>query len=108
MNPCGLIANSFFNDTYQLFNGQTEIQINQQGIAWESDLQKFQYLNNDVEQAKKLQWVNVTDEHFMVWMRTAGMPNFRKLWGQVEEKLKQGTEYTIEVRNNYDVELFDG
>lgn len=23
-----------------------------------------------------------TDEHFMVWMRTAGLPNFRKLWGR--------------------------
>jgi hypothetical protein len=25
----------------------------------------------------------MTDEHFIVWMRTAGLPNFRKLWGKL-------------------------
>ena len=30
-------------------------------------------------------------EHFIVWMRTAGLPNFRKLYGKVTEDLKKGT-----------------
>jgi hypothetical protein len=29
-------------------------------------------------------------EHFIVWMRTAGLPNFRKLWGRFENGLKKG------------------
>jgi hypothetical protein len=29
----------------------------------------------------------MTDEHFIVWMRTAGLPNFRKLWGRIDNGL---------------------
>ena len=29
------------------------------------------------------QWWDMRDEHFVVWMRTAGLPNFRKLWGHL-------------------------
>ena len=38
--PCGLVAKSFFNDTYALTtNGTTPITIVQTGIAWDSDIQ---------------------------------------------------------------------
>ena len=47
------------------------------------------------------------DEHFIVWMRTAGLPNFRKLWGRLEQGIKKGT-YNVTVDNNYDVNGFDG
>jgi len=40
-------------------------------------------------------------------MRTAGLPNFRKLWGKINEVLEPGN-YTITVDNNYDVSSFDG
>ena len=39
-NPCGLVAASFFNDTYKVFNGDVEIGIDQTGIAWETDRDK--------------------------------------------------------------------
>lgn len=29
-------------------------------------------------------------EHFIVWMRTAGLPSFRKLWGRIETQLQPG------------------
>jgi len=35
--------------------------------------------------------MDVTDEHFIVWMRTAGLPSFRKLWGKIEKRLEPGT-----------------
>jgi hypothetical protein len=36
------------------------------------------------------------DEHFQVWMRTAGLPNFRKLYAQSFTNLAPGN-YTIDV-----------
>jgi len=27
--------------------------------------------------------LDFTDEHFIVWMRVAGLPTFRKLWGML-------------------------
>jgi hypothetical protein len=46
-------------------------------------------------------------EHFIVWMRTAGLPSFRKLWGKINADLPAGT-YTINIANNYDVSSFEG
>jgi len=40
-------------------------------------------------------------------MRTAGLPNFRKLWGKIETDLQPG-EYVIDITNNYDVAPFKG
>jgi len=40
-------------------------------------------------------------------MRTAGLPDFRKLWGRIEGTLKAGT-YTIQITNSYDVSSFEG
>lgn len=49
----------------------------------------------------------MTDEHFIVWMRTAGLPDFRKLWGKIENDLQPGT-YTVQITNRYDVSRFGG
>ena len=46
-------------------------------------------------------------EHFIVWMRTAGLPNFRKLYGKIDEDLKKGS-YDLNIVNNYNVESFAG
>lgn len=46
-------------------------------------------------------------EHFIVWMRTAGLPNFRKLWGKIERPLEPGSYY-VNITNKYDVASFDG
>ena len=42
-NPCGLVALSFFNDTYSITKAGEEDQtwINDTGIAWRSDKEKF-------------------------------------------------------------------
>lgn len=41
-------------------------------------------------------------------MRTAGLPNFRKLWGKIEVPLKAGKDYQIKIQNNYKVDAFGG
>ena len=38
------------------------------------------------------------DEHFIVWMRTAGLPSFRKLYLKLEEDLEPGT-YEVTISN---------
>lgn len=40
-------------------------------------------------------------------MRTAGLPNFRKLYGQINAGLPAGT-YSVAIFNRYDVNGFDG
>ena len=41
-------------------------------------------------------------------MRTAGLPNFRKLWGRIDPgKITKG-KYQITIQNNYEVTAFQG
>ena len=103
--PCGLIANSLFNDTFKnpiLLNVGGRNQMNQtynmtnKGIAWESDRAlygKTKYKTDEI--AVPPNWVkrypdegynednqppNLDEyEEFHVWMRTAGLPAFSKL-----------------------------
>lgn len=104
-NPCGLTARSVFNDTYTLYDiNENKIDIKETGIAWESDLD-YKFIAPDDQ--NEIQWIDVEDEHFVVWMRIAAMPTFRKLWGIIEEDLDEGTYY-VDVLVNYDVSDWDG
>jgi len=105
--PCGLMAKSYFNDSFKFFkkaidsDEEKEIKVNDKNIARKSDKEK--YKNN---KDKTKQWIDIEkDEHFLVWMRPSPLPNFRKLWGRIEEELKEGTNITIKVENNYNVSL---
>ena len=104
-HPCGLIAKSFFNDTYEIKKkgGNEEIIISKNDIAWSVD--KERYKNS--ENYSNHQWLNVEDERFMVWMRPAALPDFRKPWGRIERDLSEGN-YTLIIENNYPVKSFDG
>lgn len=51
------------------------------------------------------------DEHFVVWMRTAGLSKFRKLYGTLVPPpggFKAGDQVTFEVVPNFEVESFSG
>ena len=107
--PCGLIAKSFFRDTFELYDeNNQQIEINENDIAWDADIKiKF-----DNSQHMEEQWIDMKNEHFIVWMRPSGLPNFRKLWGRIEKKdgfeeLKAGN-YTLKIKNFFDVSKFDG
>lgn len=51
--------------------------------------------------------MDYNNERFMVWMRTAALPKFRKLWGKINSDIPKGT-YTVDILNVYNVEPFDG
>ena len=40
-------------------------------------------------------------------MRTAGLPNFRKLWGKIDKDLEKG-KYSVDISHNFDVNTFKG
>ena len=102
--PCGLIAKTFFNDNFTnwTLNGE-EIIPNDKDIAYKKD--KDNYKNVDLSK----QWLDMSDEHFMVWMRPAPFKNFRKLWGRIENTtIDKGSSISVYVHNNYDVSGFNG
>ena len=47
-------------------------------------------------------------EDLIVWMRTAALPTFRKLYGKIEVDLQAGDEVTVLVENNYNTYSFGG
>lgn len=82
------------------------ITIDDKNIAWSSD-REYKFKNLNVPDWKSIQWQDVEDQKFIVWMRTAGLPNFRKLYGEIKEDLKKGT-YELRIKNLYDVSSFAG
>ena len=99
--PCGLIAKTFFNDTYNFSINNENITVIETGISFERDrsLYKNKY--------DKRQWKDMTDEHFIVWMRPSGLPNPRKIWGKIDMDIKEGDNITIIIKYNYPNYTFD-
>lgn len=50
----------------------------------------------------------VTNEHFIVWMKVAAQPNFRKLYGWFDQPIAKGERLVFEVDANYVVARFKG
>jgi len=166
LNPCGLIANSYFNDVFRL----ADYTMNETGIAWATDVEyrydqpegfcytewdatdfgtlaecldelensnagcstldlsgigqytdpstgikycyfypnsnSYYYLYERYPQISPIK--GVKDEHFIVWMRTAALPNFRKLYGIINTDLEEGTTLTFDIDANFFVQGFEG
>lgn len=116
--PCGLQAKSMFTDKFSLSKMDgPPIELEDNDIAWKSDVEfKFKNLENIPADAlngdhgddyKNIQWLDMTDPHFIVWMRSSALPNFRKLYGKIQNGIKKG-EYVVRVTNKYNVQPFDG
>lgn len=50
----------------------------------------------------------VTNEHFIVWMKTAALSKFRKLYGKIHQDFRKGDKITFEVEANFEVRSFNG
>jgi hypothetical protein len=114
--PCGLIAASFFTDKFNATIGGNAVSWTSKGIAWPSDVNK-KYVkralkdtetNIVVQNGKNVTLPDVTDEEFIVWMRVAGLPTFKKLNRIIQQDLKAGDVVKVEIQNNYDVSAFSG
>lgn len=133
--PCGLIANSLFNDTFPSVtllntangsNNQT-YDFSEKGIAWHGISKNYKNQPNSEltyentlpppNWAKKYPngYTNATgwpqladDEHFQIWMRVAALPTFRKLWGRNDKDVMLNGNYEILANMNYPVKMFSG
>ncbi|XP_015788260.1 cell cycle control protein 50A [Tetranychus urticae] len=138
--PCGAIANSLFNDTFEMFHyygaKYNGVPVIETGIAWATDKNiKFRNPSGAINGTdafkgythppnwQKNVWELDTknpdnngylNEHLIVWMRTAALPTFRKLWGRVNHTIAPyhdglpEADYKIKIKYFYPVTSFKG
>ncbi|CAK9169801.1 unnamed protein product [Ilex paraguariensis] len=116
--PCGLVAWSLFNDTYGFSLNNKILQVNKKDIAWKSDKEhKFgsevypkNFQKGPLIGGGKLNESQPLSEQedLIVWMRTAALPTFRKLYGKIEDDLEANEKITVVIQNNYNTYSFGG
>ncbi|KAI9743993.1 MAG: hypothetical protein M1818_002727 [Claussenomyces sp. TS43310] len=131
--PCGIVANSQFNDTFsnpvlqnvpEAHNDSAIYYMNNQsGIAWASDAKLYGKTKYSVDQiAVPPNWVNrypggytqtpppdlSHDEAFQSWMRTAALPTFSKLAQRNDTATMQSGTYRVDVNYNFPVLEYGG
>ncbi|VAI21702.1 unnamed protein product [Triticum turgidum subsp. durum] len=125
--PCGLVAWSLFNDTYSFarrprraggIGGGEALRVIKSGISWRSERERLfgkhvypkNFQNGSLVGGGRLDPRKPLSEQeeLMVWMRTAAMPRFRKLYGRVEADLDAGETVAVAVRNSYNTYSFEG
>ena len=112
--PCGLLPFSYFNDSFCLPQNSSFEKFTDQNIALKSDLNYFKPFNSKYD--KSINWLSsYTDfpglnmnEHFIVWIRTAAMPDFLKLYMKCEDCTIRKGLYQIEIHMNYPKSMFPG
>lgn len=94
--PCGMIARSVFNDTFNLIG----YKLSDDDLVYESD--KNIWKNGD----KKKQWIDI-DDKLRIWMKISPFSTFRKLYGVVKKDISKG-KITLKVNNYYNVDEWNG
>jgi hypothetical protein len=120
--PCGLIANSMFNDTFMDLNASNPqdgksisvYKLTEDGISWGSEGDLYgkteykpsdvvpppnwidQYNNGSYEGLKELPDLH-TWAAFQVWMRTAGLPTFSKLAKRNDKDILERGTYRLQI-----------
>lgn len=128
--PCGVIANTLFNDTFshQLTNVEDKmlsVPLTNEGTAWHTDRHRYKPTKYNASQiVPPPNWShmfpngytndNIPDlqtwQEFLIWMRTAALPKFYKIalhnvsHGLV---LHKGV-YSMDINLNYPVLSFNG
>eukprot|EP01097_Dermamoeba_algensis_P011006 TRINITY_DN836_c0_g1_i2.p1 TRINITY_DN836_c0_g1~~TRINITY_DN836_c0_g1_i2.p1 ORF type:complete len:310 (+),score=55.71 TRINITY_DN836_c0_g1_i2:87-1016(+) len=114
--PCGLIASSLFNDTFTIYQNDTLLTLDKSDIAWKSDREnKFKNASSIKNDSKIYPLKDETrfpgyieNQDFIVWMRVAAFPTFRKLYGKIDKTLEANSVIRIDIRDVYPVGSFNG
>jgi hypothetical protein len=117
------MANSMFNDSFLLAAAPASAAaavaagLDETGIAWATDkASKFKAVDQSLYR-DRVQYINdtypgvvdnVDNEHFIVWMRPAALPSFRKLYGRIRANLMAGDVLAFDVDARYPVSGFGG
>lgn len=102
--PCGLVAQSFFNDSFELFKTEqtpseaNKVSLSDTNIAWDIDRnERF---------ASKIGEFDISQD-FMVWMRVSAYRNWKKLYRIITDDLTPG-DYLVRVNSTFPVSEFGG
>ncbi|CAG7935030.1 unnamed protein product, partial [Penicillium olsonii] len=131
--PCGLIANSMFNDSignpqYHSPEGSANgnpdpYNMTKTGIAWQSDkelIKTTKYTPEEVSPPPNWGWAldngsytktmrELQDnEDFLVWMRTAGLPSFSKLSRRNDNESMSAGLYSLAIVDYFNVTEYSG
>ncbi|GAO14770.1 uncharacterized protein UV8b_04533 [Ustilaginoidea virens] len=130
--PCGLIANSMFNDSFGNpmwmnapgADSAKPYNMSTSGIAWDSDKDLYGPTKYNVSQIiPPPNWARAypngyTNENkppnlreweaFQVWMRTAGLPSFTKLYKRNDDKAMDAGTYQIAIDDFFPADKYDG
>ena len=127
--PCGLIANSMFNDTIGsllLMNGNDPsktFEFPPKDIVWPFEKDRYGPTKYKLDNVRPPPfWTNNrklvkpdgtykqlpdlhNDERFQNWMKVSGLPIFRKVYGRYNNDIPEGT-YTILISSTYEVQSY--
>ncbi|CAN7063930.1 unnamed protein product [Brassica oleracea var. botrytis] len=116
--PCGLVAWSLFNDTYDFTRNNQKLSVNKKDISWKSDRDsKFgkNVFPKNFQKGFPIGGKSLDpkiplseQEDLIVWMRTAALPIFRKLYGKIDTDLEAGDTIKVLLQNNYNTYSFNG
>lgn len=106
--PCGLIANTFNQDTFTVLKGTTLVPLNVKDISWMSVQERVKDTSYTLDQiSAPPMWRPYesvpqlgSNRRFANWMVPASFSHFRKLYGKFDEGLGAG-EYTMGIESDF-------
>ncbi|CCF57470.1 hypothetical protein KAFR_0C04790 [Kazachstania africana CBS 2517] len=125
--PCGLIANSMFNDTFSTKltgkSGTSDYILTSNGTSWSTDRHRYsptKYSSSDIVPPPN--WAKLfpngyndtnipnlkTWDEFQIWMRAAALPKFYKLALKNDTTHLPNGNYEFDITLNYPVDSFNG
>ncbi|KAL5217998.1 hypothetical protein ABZP36_018682 [Zizania latifolia] len=105
---CGLIAWSMFNDTFAISVNKKTIESDRNN-KFGSDIYPTNFQKGSLIGGAKLnESIPLSEQDLIVWMRTAALPTFRKLYGRIETDIMANDQVTVVIQNNYNTYSFGG